>query len=347
MNTINDVSIRQQQVSAVGEDTSTLEITERSKKALEYGFPGNDKLTALINKSDPRALPSTDGEMSVASAQAGATIFSQSAGIDFSRIAEIILKLDFESEKASKDMVISDILDVATSMNESADKIMASAGLALAAGVISGAASIAAGGISIAGGAKTMSIVNEAQSGSSSSAVSEDVESTVQEATSGTVTTPSGMPKSGAGTSTSEASLGEMNTAENIQELTQQATQQTNAAPETNAASKADANLQNMQSQTQAFVLSQRANSISLTTQGLSQVVSGTGQIASSGLKFGSDQQQAESKRTDSMTERRRASLERERQYADTIDKSANSLKQMLLDVEQGRYQTSAQTMRV
>ncbi|MGU9978150.1 MAG: hypothetical protein ACNYNY_05700 [Candidatus Oxydemutatoraceae bacterium WSBS_2016_MAG_OTU14] len=341
MNTINDVSIRQQQVSAVGEDTSTLEITERSKKALEYGFPGNDKLTALINKSDPRALPSTEGEMSVASAQAGASVFSQSAGIDFGRIAEIILKLDFESEKASKDMVISDILDVATSMNESADKIMASAGLSLAAGVISGVASIAAGGISIAGGAKTMSIVNEAQSGSSSSAVSEDVNSTVQEATSGTVTTPSGIGKSGAASSTSEVSLGEMNTAENIQELTQQATQQTNATPQ------ADANLQNMQSQTQAFVLSQRANSISLTTQGLSQVVSGTGQIASSGLKFGSDQQQAASKRTDAMTERRRASLERERQYADTIDKSANSLKQMLLDVEQGRYQTSAQTMRV
>ncbi len=93
------------------------------------------------------------------------------------------------------------------------------------------------------------------------------------------------------------------------------------------------------------MMLSQKAQSISLRTQGLSQGVTGLGQITSSAGKFGADYMQAQSKRADASTERRRGELERARQYADNIHKSTQSMQQALIEVEQMRNRASSEIM--
>lgn len=93
------------------------------------------------------------------------------------------------------------------------------------------------------------------------------------------------------------------------------------------------------------MMLSQKSQSVSLKAQGLSQGVTGLGQATSSIGKFGADYMQAQSKRDDAVTERRRGELERARQYADNIHKSTQTMQQALIEVEQMRNRASSEIM--
>ena len=93
------------------------------------------------------------------------------------------------------------------------------------------------------------------------------------------------------------------------------------------------------------MMLSQKSQSVSLKAQGMSQGVAGLGQASSSIGKFGSDYMQAQSKRDDAVTERRRGELERSRQYADNIHKSSQTIQQALIEVEQMRSRASSEIM--
>ncbi len=93
------------------------------------------------------------------------------------------------------------------------------------------------------------------------------------------------------------------------------------------------------------MMLSQKSQSISLKTQGLSQGVAGLGQVTSSASKFGADYMQSQSKRADASTERRRGELEKARQFADNIHKSAQSMQQALNEVEQMRNRATSEIM--
>ena len=91
----------------------------------------------------------------------------QNVGVDFGRIAALMMLIDSELAKAARDERVMQVEAVAEQMHAIADDIRTSANLALAGGVVSGAAQIGAGAISVSGGIKGMAITRVPSSATS------------------------------------------------------------------------------------------------------------------------------------------------------------------------------------
>lgn len=339
INTISPVDV------STTQQTSSSDQADSSRRVPQPSYETTTKIAdddSVLSRNAP-SLPTPqriNGEL----AGVGLDTITDNVVVDFTAIAIMLVKLNQEAEKASRDAVVQDILSVSDQMEKSADDIRAGAGLALAGGIISGAGQIASGGISIAGGVQSYRIASQAAATEEPATTSTKEESVNTETEETSATSRAGMSETELAegqTRTSaegETETTRANTEETVEDVTEELTNR-----------KAELNklgLTNLKEQNQSFIISQKANSISLKTQGYSQIMTGASQSAAAGFKYGSDQMEAQSKKDEAHAEKSRSWLEREKQYADSLHKSSQDMTQTLADVLQSQHQTTSQVMQ-
>ena len=278
-------------------------------------------------------LPPSQGPVDYGLAISAVATMSENVGVDFGRIAALMMMVDSELSRAARDSQVEQIEEVAAQMHESADDLRASAKMALVGGCVAGSMQIASAGITIAGGVKGMSLTSGSVAADAEGpSVSPEETSTTPDEETSTSTTP---PQAELGSSGEEPAPEQGSAQEtrqkNVEELTEQ---------ETKAKQKAGTEDLDM---TLSQQLSARAQNISLVTQGLSQVTSSTGEIIKSALDYESKLKEAKSKDDDAMAEKERAYMERTKAFADSMQKGAQDMVQVYQQMTDSMYQTSSQ----
>ena len=286
-------------------------------------------------------LPPSQGPIDYGSAVSAVGAMSENVGVDFGRIAALMMMIDSELARAARDSQVEQIEEVAAEMHKSADDLRASAKMALVGGCVAGSMQIASAGITIAGGVKGMSLTtgSVAAEGEAPSVPVEETSTAPAEETS---TAPA--EETSAPATSSQAELGggveepapaqesaEETRQENVEEITEQETK----AKQKAATKSLDTALSQQ--------MSARAQNISLVTQGLSQVTSSTGEIIKSALDYESKLKEAKSKDDDAMAEEQRAYMERTKAFADAMQKGAQDMIQIYQQMTEGMHQTSTQ----
>ena len=278
-------------------------------------------------------LPPSRGPIDYGLATSAVGTMSENVGVDFGRIAALMMMIDSELSRAARDSQVELIEEVAAQMHKSADDLRASAKMALVGGCVAGSTQIASAGITIAGGVKGMSLTSgsAAAGGEGQSAPLEETPTAPAEETPTPAASPLGEP--GAGVEEPAPAQGRAGEArqENVEEMTEQ---------DTRARQKATTADMDMALSQQ---LSARAQNISLVTQGLSQVTSATGEIIKSALDYESKSREAQSKDDDAMAEKERAYMERTKAFADSMQKGAQDLIQAYQQMTESMHQTSSQ----
>ena len=104
----------------------------------------------------PRAsaseLPPSNGPIDYGLAISAVGAMSENVGVDFGRIAALMMMIDSELSRAARDSQVEQIEEIATEMHKSADDLRASAKMALVGGCVAGSMQIASAGITIGGG---------------------------------------------------------------------------------------------------------------------------------------------------------------------------------------------------
>ena len=278
-------------------------------------------------------LPPSQGPIDYGLAISALGTMSENVGVDFGRIAALMMVIDSELSRAARDSQVELIEEVAAQMHKSADDLRASAKMALVGGCVAGSTQIASAGITIAGGVKGMSLTSgsAAAGGAGQSAPLEETSTAPVGETSTPAASPRGAPGAGVEEpAPAQASAGETRQ-ENVEEMTEQ---------ETGTRQKASTADMDMALSQQ---LSARAQNISLVTQGLSQVTSATGEIIKSALDYESKSREARSKDDDAMAEKERAYMERTKAFADSMQKGAQDLIQAYQQMTESMHQTSSQ----
>ena len=103
-------------------------------------------------------LPPSNGPIDYGLATSAVGTMSESVGVDFGRIAALMMMIDSELSRAARDSQVEQIEEVAAEMHTSAGDLRASAEMALVGGCVAGSMQIASAGITIGGGAKGMSL---------------------------------------------------------------------------------------------------------------------------------------------------------------------------------------------
>ena len=279
-------------------------------------------------------LPPSRGPIDYGLAISAVGTMSENVGVDFGRIAALMMMIDSELSRAARDSQVEQIEDVAAQMHKSADDLRSAAKMALIGGCVAGSMQIASAGITIAGGVKGMSLTSGSASaaGEVSSVPQEETSTTPTEETSAPAASSQGERGAGVEEEPASARAGAEDTRqENLEETTEQETRARRKA--------ATADLDTAQSQQ----LSARAQNISLVTQGLAQVTSATGEIIRSALDYESKSKEARSKDDDAMAEKERAYLEHAKSFADSMEKGAQDMIQMYQQMTEGLHQTSSQ----
>ena len=286
-------------------------------------------------------LPPSQGPIDYGLAISAVGTMSENVGVDFGRIAALMMMIDSELSRAARDSQVEQIEEVAAQMHKSADDLRAAAKMALVGGCVSGSMQIASAGITIAGGVKGMSLTSgpAAVGGEGPSAPLEETSTTPTEETStepaGETSTPAASPRAELDGGLEEPAPARESAEETRQEDLKETTEQ-----ETRARQKATTgDLDTALSQK----LSARAQNISLVTQGLSQVTSATGEIIKSALDYESKSKEARSKDDDATAEEERAYMERTKAFADSMQKGAQDMIQMYQQMTDSMYQTSSQ----
>ena len=279
-------------------------------------------------------LPPSRGPIDYGLAISAVGAMSENVGVDFGRIAALMMMIDSELSRAARDSQVEQIEEVAAQMHKSADDLRSAAKMALVGGCVAGATQIASAGITIAGGVKGMSLTSGSApaAGEGASAPPEETSTTPTEETSAPAASPQGEPGAGLEEEPAPARAGAEETRqENVEETTEQETKARRKA--------ATADLDTAVSQQ----LSARAQNISLVTQGLAQVTSATGGIIKSALDYESKSKEARSKDDDATAEKERAYLEHTKGFADSMEKGAQDMIQMYQQMTEGMHQTSSQ----
>ena len=278
-------------------------------------------------------LPPSQAPIDYGLAISAVGTMSENVGVDFGRIAALMMMIDAELSRAARDSQVDQIEEVAAQMHKSADDLRASAKMALVGGCVAGSMQIASAGITIAGGAKGMSLTSgpAAAAGEAPSAPLEESSTPTPEETSA----PAASPQAELGPGVDEAAPAQGSAEESGEENVEEVTEQ-----ETKAKQKAATEDRDMVHSQQ---LSARAQNISLVTQGLSQVTSATGEIIKSALDYESKSKEAKSKDDDAMAEEQRAYLERTRAFAESMQKGAQDMIQVYQQMTDSMYQTSSQ----
>ena len=278
-------------------------------------------------------LPPSQGPIDYGLAISAVGTMSENVGVDFGRIAALMMMIDSELSRAARDSQAEQIEEVSAQMHKSADDLRASAKMALVGGCVAGSMQIASAGITIAGGVKGMSLTSgtPAPAGEGPSAPLEETSTAPAEETStSAASTPAEL-----GTGVEEPAPAPESAEETRQENVEETTEQ-----ETKARQKTTTEDRDMALSQQ---LSARAQNISLVTQGLSQVTSSTGEIIKSALDYESKSKEARSKDDDAMAEKERAYMERTKAFADSMQKGAQDMIQVYQQMTDSMYQTSSQ----
>ena len=278
-------------------------------------------------------LPLSNGPIDYGLAISAVGAMSESVGVDFGRIAALMMMIDSELSRAARDSQIEQIEEVASTMHHSADDLRSAAKMALAGGCVSGAVQIASAGLTMAGGVKGMSLTAEP-----AAAAGEAAPASVEEAAKPPVeepAPPASAPPAEVGAGAEEPVPTQESAEESPQEDVEEMTEQ-----ETKAKQKAAANQLDLALSQQ---LSARAQNISLVTQGLSQLTNATGEIIKSALDYESKLKEAKSKDDDAMAEKERAYMERTKAFADSMQKGAQDMIQVYQQMTDSMYQTSSQ----
>ena len=278
-------------------------------------------------------LPPSQGPLDYGLAISAVGTMSENVGVDFGRIAALMMMIDSELSRAARDSQVEQIEEVAAQMHKSADDLRASAKMALVGGCVAGSMQIASAGITIAGGVKGMSLTSgpAAAGGEGPSAPLEETSTAPAEETSAPAASPQVELDGGLEEPVPEQGSAEETRQENVEEMTEQ---------ETKARQKATTADVDM---TRSQQLSARAQNISLVTQGLSQVTSATGEIIKSALDYESKSKEARSKDDDATAEKERAYMERTKAFADSMQKGAQDMIQVYQQMTDSMYQTSSQ----
>ena len=286
-------------------------------------------------------LPPSKGPIDYDSAISAVGTMSENVGVDFGRIAALMMMIDSELARAARDSQVEQIEEVAAQMHESADDLRESAKMALIGGCVSGATQIASAGVTIGGGVKGMSLTSGSVT-AEAEAPAVPLEETPTAPPKEMSTAPPEEPVAPSAPSRAELGAGveqpapvrdnaDVTRQENVEEMTEQ---------ETKAKQKATTKELDMAVSHQ---LSARAQNISLVTQGLSQLTSSTGEIIKSALDYESKEKEARSKDDEATAERERAYLERTKGFADSMQKGAQDMIQMYQQMTESMHQTSSQ----
>ena len=279
--------------------------------------PAIDTAPATVAAPPPESvapLPAGRQPIDYGLAGAGMQSISDNVGVDFGHIAALMMQIDSEIARATRDAEVAQIDSVAREMHASADDIRKSAKLALAGGVVSGATQIASAGISIGGGIQGMRLT------SNSAAMEPTVDApaasapgtTPAETVSDTATPPpSGTP-------------GEETAADTVEE---------DSAQRKVAARRLD--------HTRSQQLSARSQNVALMTEGLSKLSTATGEMIKSALDYESRQTDAASKDAEARAEEQRAYLDRTKGFADSMQKGAQDMLQIFQQMDESLHQTN------
>ena len=278
-------------------------------------------------------LPPSRGPIDYGLAISAVGTMSENVGVDFGRIAALMMMIDSELSRAARDSQVEQIEEVAAQMHKSADDLRAAAKMALVGGCVAGSMQIASAGITIAGGVKGMSLTSgpAAAGGEGPSAPLEETSTAPAEETSAPAASPQVELDGDLEEPAPAQGSAEETRQENVEEMTEQ---------ETKARQKATTADVDM---TRSQQLSARAQNISLVTQGLSQVTSATGEIIKSALDYESKSKEARSKDDDAVAEKERAYMERTKAFADSMQKGAQDMIQVYQQMTDSMYQTSSQ----
>ena len=286
-------------------------------------------------------LPLSRGPIDYGLAISAAGTMSENVGVDFGRIAALMMMIDSELSRTARDSQVEQIEEVAAQMHKSADDLRTAAKMALVGGCVAGSTQIASAGITIGGGLKGMSLTtgSAAAGGEGSPAPLGETPTTPTGETSpepaGEASTPAASPGGELDGGLEEPAPAQGSTEEARQENVEEMTEQETRTKQKVATADADMALSQQ--------LSARAQNISLVTQGLSQVTTAGGEIIRSALDYESKSKEARSKDDDAMAEKERAYLERTKAFADSMQKGAQDMIQMYQQMTESVHQTSSQ----
>ena len=307
-------------------------------------------------------LPPSSGNTDNKSAYTAISAISQNVGIDYARIAALMLLIDSELARASKDARVIEIESIAQQLHGIADKIRTSAKLALAGGIVSGGLSIVSAGVSMAGGLYGASLTKAPTTtgktnpvtqapGPEPAPITPQPQGQPQTQTSHAggsadapeVQTLSDAPDTqvtpdGSGSQVSDAELPPAADAEALPAADAEAPPAADAeAPPRTDAEAADKILDHTLSQQ----LSARSQSVILVTQGLSLMVNSGGEISKSTLDFRARMEEADVKDEEAEVEQQRSYMENTRAFAESMQKSAHDMLQIVQQMYDGINQTS------
>ena len=321
-------------------ETEASEATSTTRKApagVESAVPSS----VDVSPTSAPELPPSNGSIDYGLAISAVGAMSENVGVDFGRIAALMMMIDSELSRAARDTQVAQIREVAEEMHTAADDLRASAKMALIGGCVSGSVQIASAGITMAGGVKGMSLTRGTIAPEASAQpVPQEQASTGPLEESSPVSpeesaAPSAPTQSELGGGVEEPAPAQDNVEQTRQENVEELTKEETTARQKTATQRLD--------QAVSQQLSARAQNISLVTQGLSQLTTATGEIIKSALDYESKAKEARSKDDEATAEKERAYMERTKAFADSMQKGAQDMIQLYQQMTESKHQTSSQ----
>ena len=312
-------------------------VGKQQETPMEIGLGAH--LKAGTTAPVPEFASSTD----IANVQAGGQalpIIFDNIGVDYAAILGLVYKLSSEERKASSDATVTDILSVADKTKEAADDLRSGATLAFAGGIASGTLSIASGVASIGGAATNLKLTTQAK-GMMAEGNEATTEMQPEETVAPAQVTAEGESPEGIQTEKTEVEMTAQDAGETEMDISEMETKAKTHSPDTDMKSSLDA----YSNQNKIFMLSQRANSISMATQGTAGALQGTGSMLAAAGKFGSDQYEAQSKDDEAIAQQRRAAMEKEQEYGKSMADDTRKIMDIYNQMEQSQHETMTKIM--
>ena len=279
---------------------------------------------APLSASSP-TMPAGSRAVDYTLARSAMRTIGDNVAVDFAHVAALMMQIDSEIARATRDSEVEQIRSVADEMHASADHVRESAKLALAGGVVSGATQIGAAGLSIGGGIQGMRLT-------ANSAAMEPAGPAEP-----TVKAPS-EPAAATGPATNAAAAPETAPSAAEQPRAPAETEAETVREETSTKQKMAARRLD---HTVSQQLSARSQNVALMTEGLSKLSTATGEMIRSALDYEARQEEADGKDTDARAEEMRAYLERTKAFADAMQKGTQDMLQMYQQMDESVHQTS------
>ena len=319
-----------------------------------------------VHKNDAPPLNHTpDGDFDISSAVNLSQKFVGSVEYDVFAAMDLMEKSMTENQKLAEDETVQAILDTAAKFKEGAEAMRKAAQFALGAGLAMGIMQVT-GGVVATGGAvastKMLSGSESAETGAMDAAESEiepnKPEEEEIEASSSTGAT-SEAPESGQTQSAGEEDniSDEIKAQERkLQKVAQevndvqpgdnevQSTDSPNEADRENTVDEEQVTKKKLRAKAKGggnLIAYQKAQNISTFTQGLSQVIQGTGQVLSTILKYYGDEKQAEAKEIEAQASQRQSFQQEKKAYAESVMNDAEKIFDQMQQLMQSSNTTS------